>query len=387
MIGRDAMTELQQLAQIFKAVAVVGPRQAGKTTLVRHAFPDKPYVSLENPDIRLFAEEDPRGFLAQYPAGAVLDEAQRAPLLFSFLQQLLDEHKEKGQFILTGSNNFLLQENISQSLAGRIGYLFLLPFSMQELKQAGKLPHNVNEMMFRGCYPPIYDQEIAPERWYPNYLRTYVERDVRQIKNISNLGAFERFLKLCAGRIGQLLNLSSIGIEVGVDHKTIASWISVLETSFIIYLLRPHHQNFNKRVVKMPKLYFYDTGLVCSLLGIQMQGQLEAHPLRGNLFENLIISDLVKARYNRGNTGHLYFWRDNTGNEIDVIIDKGTTLYPVEIKAGSTVTSSYFKSLEFWKALTQTVQGTVVYSGNHHQKRSSGNDVLPWDQVDSLVHR
>ena len=262
MIHRTAENTLRKLAEQFKAVAIIGPRQSGKTTLAKYVFPEKPYVSLENPDIRRFAQEDPRGFLARFPDGAVLDEAQRQPELFSYLQEILDKTRVTGQFIITGSNNFLLQENISQSLAGRIAYLVLLPFAASELAAAEF--NNLYALLFKGLYPPVYDQPVESPYWYSNYLRTYVESDVRQLKNITDLNAFDRFLRLCAGRTGQLLNMSSLAIETGVDNKTIAAWISVLENSFIIYRLQPHHRNFNKRTVKMAKLYFYDTGLVCS---------------------------------------------------------------------------------------------------------------------------
>ena len=378
MVTRIAVNELKTLSNQFKAVAVVGPRQSGKTTLTRKCFPEKKYVSLENPDQRRFAQEDPRGFLAQYSEGAIFDEAQHVPEIFSYLQQILDESEKPGQFILTGSNNFILQQNIVQSLAGRIAYLYLLPFSIEELKMANLLPQDLNELMYKGSYPPVYDQNTLPEKWYPNYIRTYVERDVRFIKNITNLAAFERFLKLCAGRTGQLLNRSSLGIEVGVDSKTIAAWISILESSFIIHLLQPHHQNFNKRVVKMPKLYFYDTGLVCNLLSIQNKEQLDTHPLRGNIFESFIISELIKKRHNTGKPAKLFFWRDNKGNEVDVIIDKGNTLFPIEIKAGQTITSAYFKGINFWNDLTGNKEGEVIYAGNISQKRSSGITVNPW---------
>ncbi|MEQ9102954.1 MAG: ATP-binding protein [Imperialibacter sp.] len=384
MIIRIADKEIRVLASMYKSLAIVGPRQSGKTTLAKHIFGSKPYVSLENPDARQFAESDPRGFLEQYPNGAVLDEIQRVPQLFSYLQQIIDESSETGLFILSGSNNFLLQENISQSLAGRIAYLFLLPFSIEELAKEGLLPSDAYQAMFAGGYPPIYDLKIPPSTWYLNYIRTYVERDVRQIKNITNLGAFERFLRLCAGRVGQLLNMNSLGIEAGVDHKTVASWLGVLESSFIVHLLRPHHQNFNKRIVKMPKLYFYDTGLACALLGIQNEAQLVTHPLRGSLFENFIISEMVKTRFNKNEPNNLYFWRDSTGNEIDVIIDKGGKLYPVEIKSGKTVTDDYFKGLNFWSKITGAAEGVVVYAGDAQQKRSNGMEVRPWNQVGEL---
>jgi uncharacterized protein len=384
MITRIATKEVKTLATQFKAVAIVGPRQSGKTTLARTVFKDKPYVSLENPDTRRFALDDPRGFLEQYANGAIFDEAQRVPELFSYLQQILDENSGKGQFILTGSNNFLLQENISQSLAGRIGYLYLLPFSAKEVEKAARKSFDVEEALFYGGYPSIFNDHVPPEKWLPNYIATYIERDVRQIKNISNLNLFERFLKLCAGRVGQLLNMNSLAIETGVDNKTIASWISVLESSFIIHLLKPHHQNFNKRLVKMPKLYFNDSGLACSLLGISKATQLSSHPLKGSLFENYVICELIKDRYNRNVPFDLYFWRDNTGNEMDIVIDKGTYLYPVEIKAGKTITNDYFKNLQFWSKITGTAEGTVIYAGHSSQKRSSGISVIPWNNLKEL---
>lgn len=385
MITRVATEEVSKLATQFKAVAIVGPRQSGKTTLARTVFTEKLYVSLENPDTRTFATEDPRGFLGQYKDGAILDEIQRAPDLFSYLQQILDENPQTGQFVLTESNNFLLQENISQSLAGRIGYLYLLPFTLEETELAAQRIFSVEDKIFYGGYPPIFDKQIPPEKWLPNYISTYVERDVRQIKNISNLNTFERFLKLCAGRIGQLLNMNSLGVEAGVDSKTIASWLSVLESSFIIHLLKPHHKNFNKRLVKIPKLYFCDTGLACSLLGINKADQLNLHPLKGNLFENYIIGELIKYRYNKNLPVNLYFWRDNTGNEVDIIIDRGTSLYPIEIKAGKTVTSDYFKNLQFWNKIAGTEFGSIIYAGQELQKRSSGVNLVPWNKLHEIA--
>ncbi len=381
MIKRDAENQLLNLARQFKAVAMVGPRQSGKTTLARHTFPGKPYVNLENPDNRQFAMEDPRGFLSQYALGAILDEAQRVPQLFSYLQQVLDESPEPGKFIITGSNNFLLQENISQSLAGRIAYLILLPFTVSEIP--GNDP--LYQFMFRGLYPPVYDQPVDASTWHANYIRTYIERDVRQIKNIENLYLFEKFIRLCAGRTGQLLNMSSLAVETGVDVKTVSSWIGVLESSFVLYRLQPHHQNFNKRVVKMPKLYFYDTGLAASLLGIQEAGQFPFHPQTGALFENFILGEMIKVRYNRGRQGNLYFWRDNTGHEIDVLIESAGELYPVEIKSGQTITSEFFKGLNFWSKISEKEGGTVMYAGSAHQKRSGGIEVVPWNNVHEIA--
>jgi predicted AAA+ superfamily ATPase len=385
MIKRKAEITLRKLSRQFKAVAVIGPRQSGKTTLAKFVFPGKPYVNLENPDTRRFAKEDPRGFLAQFPDGAVLDEAQRQPDLFSYLQQILDETRIPGKFIITGSNNFLLQENISQSLAGRIAYLVLLPFAASELPEGSW--DQVTTAIFKGFYPPVFDQPVEPSAWYANYLRTYVERDVRQLKNITDLNAFERFLRLCAGRAGQLLNMSNLAIETGVDSKTIASWISVLESSFIIFRLQPHHRNFNKRIVKMPKLYFYDTGLACSLLGIQNPSQLLYHPLTPSLFENLAISEMIKFLFNRAKGTNLFFWRDNVGHEIDVIIDQGNLLHPVEIKSGQTITPEYFRNLAYWQSLYGAPGGTVVYSGASHQRRSNGIEILPWRKVEDVFSK
>ena len=379
MIERTAAKELITLASQYKAVAVTGPRQSGKTTLVKFVFSNKPYVSLENPDMRSFAADDPRGFLASYPGGAVLDEVQRVPALFSYLQQVLDDRNEAGYFILTGSNNFLLQENISQSLAGRIAHFNLLPFSLQEL--GVEVGSNPDDFIFRGMYPPLYDQSFEINKWYMNYIQTYIEKDIRQIKNIDNLFSFERFVRMCAGRVGQLLNKQSLAIEAGVDNKTITSWLSVLESSFILFRLQPHHANFNKRLVKMPKLYFYDTGLAAALLGITAQSQLAQYPLRGALFENFILTELLKNRLNEGLPNNLFFWRDNTGHEVDVLAENGSQLFPIEIKSGKTITGDYFKGLEYWQKISNQKGGAVIYGGNQLQKRSDGFTVYPWNNI------
>ena len=366
----------------YRAVAVVGPRQSGKTTLVRQVFPDKTYVNLENIDTRRFAMEDPRGFLSGLSEGAIIDEIQRVPELFSYLQQILDENPVKGLFILTGSNNFLLQEKISQSLAGRVGYLFLLPLSLTEL---GKPLPATNELIFRGFYPELYaERSMDAGKYYDNYIRTYVERDVRLIKNIVDLYAFERFIRLCAGRTGQLLNINSLAIEVGVDNKTINSWLSVLETSFITFRLQPFHKNYNKRIVKMAKLYFYDVGLASSLLGIENKEQLVLHPLRGNLFENLVVCEFLKTRFNQGKRNNLFFWRDNVGTEIDLLIEHTDRLLPVEIKSGQTITDEYFKSLNRWLKISGIDEGYVIYAGNQIQNRSNGITVLPYTELDNV---
>ena len=381
MIKREAEQELKSLAAQFKAVAVTGPRQSGKTTLVRMTFPDKSYANLENPDTRQFAIEDPRGFLSGYPDGAILDEVQRVPELFSYLQQVLDDQEENGRFILTGSNNFLLHEKISQSLAGRVGYLFLLPLTLSEINASA---YHTDQLLLAGGYPAIWHQEIHSGKYYANYIRTYVERDVRLLKNISDLYTFERFLRLCAGRIGQLLNMSSLASETGVDVKTISSWIGVLEASFILFRLQPYHENFNKRIVKMPKLYFYDTGLATALMGVENLTQVNIHPFRGSLFENLVIIDFLKRLYNKGASNNLFFWRDNTGNEIDLLIRQQNNLIPVEIKSGQTVSEVFFKGISYWNKLTQHTGGYVVYGGDIIQKRSNSVTVVPLHQLNLI---
>lgn len=382
MIFRAATSKVQFLAQHFKAVAIIGPRQSGKTTLAKYVFPEKAYVNFENPDTRLFATEDPRGFLSNYPDGAIFDEAQRVPALFSYLQQILDESLTNGLFIITGSNNFLLQESISQSLAGRVAYLTLLPLTLDEI---GVQLTTCNELLVRGAYPGLYKEAIDPNTWYANYIRTYIERDVRLVKNINNLLTFERFVRLCAGRVGQLLNMQSLAIEVGVDAKTINTWMGILEMTFVAFRLQPYHKNFNKRLVKMPKLYFYDTGLAAALLGIENSQQLELNPFRGALFENFVILDLIKQRFNQANSSNLFFWRDSAGNELDVLIDQAERLIPIEIKSGQTVTPAFFKGLNYWQKLTGEEGGYVIYGGNQMEKRSHGRTVLPYTDIAKLL--
>ena len=382
MIPRVAEARLTKLAKTFRSVAVVGPRQSGKTTLCKKVFPQKAYVSLENPDILEYATTDPRGFLAQYENGAILDEIQRAPLLFSYLQQVLDETKRKGLFILTGSNNFLLQETISQTLAGRIAYLQLLPLSLQELKAAGKIKASYGSQILQGGYPEVVAKKIPPSDWYPGYIATYVERGVRQLKNIGNLSLFIKLLRLCAGRTGQMLNLTALSNDCGIDQKTVAAWLSVLQTSYIIYLVRPYHNNLNKRIVKTPKLYFYDTGVACSLLGIIHAKQLTTHSMRGYLFENMIVGELLKDRFNAGLTDNLYYWRDKTGNEVDVIMDDAGKLTAVELKAGETISSDFFKGLNYFSGLNKKpVQRLLVYGGEEEQKRSNGVVIKAWNKL------
>lgn len=385
MIKRHLQTKLTALSKQFPVISVIGPRQSGKTTLVKTTFPKYQYISFEDIDNRRRALSDMRGFLEQYSNGVILDEVQRVPELFSYLQTHVDASGKKGKFILTGSHNYLLQEKVSQSLAGRVAMLRLLPFSISELNTAGKLPTEVNKLLFKGFYPRMYGSRISPVDWYPSYIETYMQRDVREIKNIPNLNFFQKFLHLLAGRHGQQLNLSSLAAETGVVHNTIASWVSVLEASYIIFLLKPHFNNFNKRITKTPKIYFYDSGLVCSLLGIEKAEQLNTHHIKAALFEGLVVSELLKARYNNGLPNNCFYWRDKTGNEVDCIIDKAGSLTPVEIKSGKTINSDYFSNIEYWKSISNiTNKGYVVYGGNETQK-IKGNIILPWINIDTIT--
>ena len=386
MIDRDAKDTLLRLSKGFPIVAVTGPRQSGKTTLVRSVFFDKPYVSLEDLDIRRFAEDDPRAFLAAYPDGAIFDEAQRCPDLFSYLQTIVDVNPQMGRYILTGSQQFGLLSNISQSLAGRVGMVQLLPFCHGELCAAQRGSSSIEEAIYRGAYPPLYDRELVPADWYPGYVATYLERDLRQLIQVRDLRTFQLFLRMCAARTGQLLNLSSLANDCGITHNTAKAWISVLEASYILFLLQPHHKNFNKRLIKSPKLYFYDTGLACWLLGIQDEGQIVAHSLRGALFETWVLSELVKGRFNRGLHSNLYFWRDRSGTEVDVLVEQGERLFPVEIKSGKTLTADYFTGLSQWLALADEVAGSarLVFAGDQEQLRTHFQ-VLPWHSVSALA--
>lgn len=384
-IPRTAQNTLEELAHHFPALVITGPRQSGKTEITKKVFPDKPYVSLEDIDTRNFATEDPRGFLNQYKEGAIFDEVQRAPDLFSYLQGFIDGDKKKGRYILTGSQQFGLMSSITQSLAGRVAKVSLLPFSYDELKSTSMAPKSIEELLFKGLYPPIYDRDYKPDIWLNNYIDTYIERDVRQLINIRDLSNFQRFLRMCAARTGQILNLSSLANDCGITHSTAKAWISVLETSYIVHLLQPHHKNFNKRLIKSPKLYFYDVGLVTRLLSIDNAGQLGTHAMRGALFETWVVSELLKYRFNQGRRSNLYFWRDKTGNEIDVLLDQGNTLFPIEIKSGQTVTKDYFKNLVRYMAYAgdEATYSALIYAGTKGQEREKTN-VIGWKDIKKL---
>ena len=382
MIKRQAETILLDLAKGYPILAITGPRQAGKTTLAQSTFPDKRYVPLEDLDEREFADQDPRGFLARFPDGAILDEAQRCPNLFSYLQTRVDDEKRMGLFVLTGSQQFGLMSNITQTLAGRVGLIQLLPFSLQELQATNTPISSLDDVLWRGMYPPIYDRNLAPEKWFANYVMTYIERDVRQVLEVQNLSLFQRFIKMCAARVGQLINMSGLAIDCGVSHNTIRSWLSVLEAGYVVFLLQPHHQNFGKRLVKTPKLYFYDTGLAAFLLGIRDAEHLSIHSARGSLFENLVVSELLKQRYNQGLASNLYFWRNNTGDEVDVVIEQGEQLMPMEIKSGQTFNSDFLTGINKWMKIAGDAALTpqLVYGGSENMTRN-GIEVRSWKQI------
>lgn len=382
MIARDVEEAFRGLLRGFPVVTLTGPRQSGKTTLARAIFAGRPYISLEDPDVRRMALEDPRAFLAGLPDGAVLDEVQRTPELLSYLQARVDADGRMGLFLLTGSQQFGLMSGITQSLAGRSAFIELLPFSLNELGRAGIRPPSLDEMLLAGGYPPLYDRSLLPKAWFPAYVTAYVERDVRQILKVQDLEVFQRFVRLCAGRSGQILNLASLATDCGITHNTAKAWISVLEASYVLFLLRPHHENFSKRLIKSPKLYFYDTGLLCWLLGIQNSGQLASHPLRGSIFETFVVSELVKSRLNRGERAAFSFWRDSNGNEIDVVADVGTGMMPIEIKAGQTINWDFFAGLERWTALAgeRAVSPALIYGGEENHKHR-GTRIIGWRKV------
>ena len=386
MITRTLGTRLRALARKFPVVTVTGPRQSGKTTLCRAVFPGKPYVSLEAPDVQDFARADPRGFLAERRKGAVLDEIHRVPELLSYLQTMVDERPTRGRFILTGSANFALLQSLGQSLAGRTALLELLPLGLEEVERFPERPQNLYELLLRGSYPAIYDRRLDTQEWYPSYVSTYLERDVRSFLNVGDLIAFRTFLRLCAGRAGQLVNLSLLGADAGVTHGTARSWLSVLEAGYVVWRLPPFHVNVSKRLIKTPKLHFLDSGLVCYLLGIQTPQQLRDHPLRGAIFETWVVSEILKSRVHRGLQPSLSFFRDRKGLEVDVLVELAQTLLAVETKSGETIAGDFFSGVqEFasWVAssrLRRGVRSFVVYGGAARQTRSTGT-AIPWSEV------
>lgn len=379
MLSRAINPTLHRLAASFPVLAITGPRQSGKTTLARALFADKPYVSLEDPIERAFAQEDPRGFLARFGQGAVFDEAQRWPDLFSHLQGMVDADRQPGRFVLTGSQQFGLLAGVSQSLAGRVGMTRLLPLAATEIPAVSQGQLSLNGLMIKGGYPALHTQPVEPADWFASYIATYVERDVRQVLNIQSLPTFQRFLRLCAGRVGQLLNVSALASEAGITAQTAKNWLAVLESSDLIHRLPPYFRNFGKRLVKMPKLYFLDTGLVCWLLGIRSEEVLALHPLRGALFENWVVAECIKARYNRGLPADLYFWRDNNGLEADLIFEQGERLQMVEIKSGQTVTSDMVRAGQRAARMAEdlALPPWLIHGGDDTYERS-GVRILGW---------
>jgi uncharacterized protein len=386
MIPRDISTVLRKVAKGYPVIAITGPRQSGKTTLSRLEFPDKTYVSLEDPDQLRFALSDPRGFLQGFPHGAILDEVQRAPELFSYIQGIVDARQEPGFFVLTGSQHFGLLSQISQTLAGRVALLELLPFSLSELRSAGIEVASLDHLLFQGQYPPLYDRDLDPLDWYGDYIRTYVERDVRQITAVQDLNLFQNFVRLCAGRVGQVLDVAGLASDAGIAHNTARAWISVLEASYIVYHLTPHHQNFSKRLIKRPKLYFYDTGLVARLLSLRSADELRLHPLRGHLFECWVVSEVCKWNLHHRQQLSMHFWRDHKGREIDLLIDRGSGVVAIEIKSGATINADFFRGLAYYQHLAQDhlQRSFLIYGGDQQQTRSAAI-VLPWDQITSLT--
>lgn len=382
MIPRLTQDLVLKLARGFPIVAITGPRQAGKTTLARLSFPEREYVSLEDPEQREFAKSDPRGFLNRFEQGAIIDEAQRCPDLFSYLQTLVDTHRVMGEFILTGSQHFGMHSGISQSLAGRVGLVQLLPLSMTELSGVNHLPDRLDELLWTGGYPPLYDRAVTPELWFPNYVATYIERDVHQLLAVRDLDLFQRFVRLCAARTGQLLNLSSLANDCGISHVTAREWLNVLEAGYITMRLQPYHRNFGKRLVKTPKLYFLDTGLAAWLLGIRDARTLNTHAQRGALFENLVITEMVKQRFNQGQPMDLFFWRDNVGHEVDLLYERGEKLQTIEIKSGATFSNDWLNTLRKWPGFAGKAarEPWIIYGGSDSHERQ-GAKVIAWSDL------
>lgn len=382
MIERNIKDKLTFLTSKFPVVTLTGIRQCGKSTLLRNCFTDYKYVSLEDIDIRRIAQTDPRGFLDSFGTRIIIDEAQYAPDLFSYIQTKVDEVNNAGMYILAGSHNFLLMENISQSLAGRAAILRMAPFSVSELAQADLLPETIDKWLFTGGFPRIYDKEIPPTDYFPSYIQTYIERDIRTLRNVGNLSLFIKFMKLCAARIGQLLNMQSLANECGVSVATAHAWLSILETSYVVFLLRPYYKNFNKRLVKTPKLYFYDTGLAASLLGLTDSSQMTLHYLRGELFENMVIAEKMKGCYAQGKEPQMYFWRDSNQNEVDLLTEDGMQLNAFEIKSSATMNADFFKGLKRFADISGLMSENlnVVYGGDMNITTQQGN-YISWKNL------
>jgi hypothetical protein len=379
LVHREITNAILSLASKYPVVALTGPRQSGKTTLLKLLFPDYEYVSLENPDIRMFAETDMNGFLKRYSKYVIFDEAQRVPPLFSYIQTVVDESGIMGQFILSGSQNFHLMQSITQSLAGRVAIFKLFPFDFQELRSENLLSENYLDNLVKGFYPAIYDRDIPAKTFYSNYVQTYIQRDVSELIAIKDMRLFQNFLALCATRAGQLLNLNSLATECGISQPTAKSWLSALENSYVVFLLFPYHENFSKRIVKTPKLYFYDTGLLCYLMKVTNSEQLLTHPVKGSLFENMMIGEYLKRMYHRNMLQDIWFWRDSNGHEVDLLVRDIEKLSVVEFKATQTIMPELFKGLNFFgkESGLLNLNRIMVYAGKEKQIRTAAN-VVPW---------
>jgi uncharacterized protein len=380
LISREIVSAIKKITPKYPILALTGPRQSGKTTLLKSLFPDYRYVSLENPDNRNFAESDPNGFFKEFHSRVIFDEVQRVPELFSYIQNIVDDRSgEMGIYVLSGSQNFHLMHSITQSLAGRVAIFKLFPFDLKELKNVGLMGEDYLNSIIKGFYPAIYDRDIPSKVFYSNYIETYINRDISELIAIRDLRIFQNFLALCATRAGQLLNLNALANECGISQPTAKTWLSALEQSFIIFQLYPYHKNFNKRVVKTPKLYFYDTGLLCHLLKISKTESLLTHPIKGALFENMMIAEYVKQMHHQSNPQDLWFWRDAAGNEIDLMVDKGDQIDIIEFKASQTIKTQMFDGLSKFEEISQikNLNKSLVYGGTTSQKRSAGN-LVSW---------
>ncbi|MDR0574674.1 MAG: ATP-binding protein [Tannerella sp.] len=386
IIKREIVHAIIEIIDKYPLIAITGPRQSGKTTMLKSLFPNYRYVSLENPDIRNFALSDPNGFLNEFSNQVILDEVQRVPALFSYLQTKIDEDRVMGQFILSGSQNFHLMQHITQSLAGRVAIFKLFPFDFQELKIAGLLQDNYIDNLLKGFYPAIYDRNIPSKEFYSNYVQTYVQRDVSELIAIKDLRLFQNFIALCATRAGQLLNLNSIAKECGISQPTAKSWMSALANSYIMFLLYPYYENFSKRIVKTPKLYFYDSGLLCYLLKLDSVEQIQLNAFKGNLFENMMIAEYVKRIHHTNKLNEIWFWRDNEGHEVDLIVQHGQQQDAFEFKSTQTIMPDLFKGLNLYQKISQKehLQKSLVYTGKEYQNRTAGK-VVPWNEFGKSI--
>lgn len=389
MINRKISDDILDGARYFPVIGILGPRQSGKTTLARELFKNHVYLSLEDLELRAAAKNDPRTLLIanRNEHGIIIDEFQYVPELLSYIQTTVDQDQKPGYFVLTGSQNFLMNQSITQSLAGRISLHTLLPLSISELKESNHLPVEIEPMLYQGCYPAVYSKNIPPEKLYKNYLQTYIERDVRQLTNVGDLTTFQTFITLCAARVGQLVNFTALSNDANISDVTVRRWLSILEASYIIFLLHPYHENLGKRIVKAAKLYFYDPGLICSLLQIK-QEDLASHPNKGNIFESFIIADILKYHHNQGTSPRVFFWRDKAEHEVDCIIEQGQKLIPVEIKAGRTFNPRFLDGLNYWQALAheKSASGSVVFAGSSEQVRSH-SALVSWQSIDDVFKK